>query len=152
MDPARTGPDAAAPSQQFRFEFAPSYRPAAIAFGVRDASACVTVTDSELLVRFGPWRVRTGLSNIESTEFTGPFAYPKTAGPAHLTFSNKGLTFATTGRQGLLIRFYEPIRGLDPWGLIRHPDLTVTVLDRDALAVVLQTDLAASLQAAGNPV
>lgn len=123
--------------KQFRFEFARSYRVPAWAFGIHDATALVTVTDTGFHARFGPWQVTTPLANIASTEFTGPFAYPKTAGPAHLTFSNRGLTFASTGRQGLLLRFHEPVRGLDPWGRLRHPDLTVTVQDPAALAAAV---------------
>ena len=132
-------------TRRFRFEFARNYRLPALAFGVHDATASVTLTDTVFLARFGLWQVRTPLTNIASTEFTGPFAYPKTVGPAHLTFSNRGLTFATTGRQGLLIRFHEPVRGLDPWGKLRHPDLTVTVEDREALAVAVQPGLGAAV-------
>ncbi len=124
--------------RRFRFEFARSYRLPARAFGVRDTTASVETTETDMTARFGPWTVQTGLDNIAAVEFTGPFAYPKTAGPAHLSFSNRGLTFATTGRQGLLITFIEPVRGLDPWGVLRHPDLTVTVEDREALATALQ--------------
>ncbi|MHA3704074.1 hypothetical protein ACXR2U_18040 [Jatrophihabitans sp. YIM 134969] len=121
----------------FRFDVDRSYALAALPFGVRADAARVTVGDGRMVARFGPWTVDTALTNIASTEFSGPFHVVKTAGPAHLTFSDRGLTFATTGRQGLMIRFHEPVRGIDPLGLIRHPNLTVTVLDREALAAAL---------------
>ena len=38
-----------------------------------------------------------------------------------------GLTMATNRRRGLCIRFRSPVRGLDPFGWMRHPGLTVTV-------------------------
>lgn len=96
--------------------------------------ASVRVADGRLVVRFGIWRVDTPVGNVVRTESSGPFAFVKTAGPAHLTFSDRGLTFATTGRQGLMIHFREPVRGIDPLGLVRHPNLTVTVLERERLA------------------
>lgn len=136
--------DHAGSASQFRFEFAASYRPAAAMFGVRPSNASVTVTPAHLLARFGRWTLRTPLSNIAHVEFTGPFAYPKTAGPAHLSFYDRGLTFATTGRQGLLIEFVEPVPGIEPFGVIRHPNLTVTVEDRDGLAATLDARRTAS--------
>lgn len=136
--------DHAGSTPQFRFEFAPSYRPAAALFGVKPSNASVTVTAAHLVARFGRWTLRTPLSNIARAEFTGPFAYPKTAGPAHLSFSDRGLTFATTGRQGLLIEFVEPVPGIEPFGVLRHPNLTVTVEDREGLAAALDSRRAAS--------
>jgi len=44
-----------------------------------------------------------------------------------LAIIDLGLTFATTDPQGVLITFAKPVRGLDPFGLLRHPELTVTV-------------------------
>jgi hypothetical protein len=70
-------------------------------------------------------------------EITGPYAFLKTAGPARLAITDQGLTFASNGERGVLISFAEPIRGLDPLGLVRHPELTVTVTDTDGLAAHL---------------
>jgi hypothetical protein len=33
----------------------------------------------------------------------------------------------------VLISFHSPIRGLDPLGVLRHPELTATVADIDGL-------------------
>ena len=121
----------------FRFDVDRSYALSEVPFGVRPHAASVTVADGRLVARFGLWTVDTPVDNVARTEFSGPFMFVKTAGPAHLTFSDRGLTFATTGRQGLMIHFREPVRGIDPFGLIRHPNLTVTVLDREALAAAL---------------
>jgi hypothetical protein len=46
---------------------------------------------------------------------TGPYAFLKTAGPALLAITDRGLTFATTDSRGVLIRFARPV-GLDPLG------------------------------------
>ncbi len=123
----------------FRFEFDPAYRLAGLPFGVTPSTAVVTVDNdaAELAARFGLWRVRTPLTNICGTQITGPYSMTKAAGPARLSFTDQGLTFATNGRRGLCICFVEPIKGLDPLGRLRHPGLTVTVRDIDGLAQAL---------------
>ena len=68
---------------------------------------------------------------------TGPYRFVKTAGPARLAITDRGLTFATNGDRGVLVSFHRGVRGLDPLGLIRHPELTVTVADVDKLASAL---------------
>ena len=60
---------------------------------------------------------------------TGPYAFWKAAGPARLAITDRGLTFATNGERGVLISFRTPVRGLDPLGVVHHPELTVTVAD-----------------------
>ena len=80
---------------EFPFRFDPAYRAAALAFGVTPRTARITVSGTDLRVRFGPWRVSTPLRNIAKVSITGPYAFVKTAGPARLTFSDRGLTFAT---------------------------------------------------------
>jgi hypothetical protein len=86
-------------------------------------------------VRFGPWRVSTPLANVA---VTGPYAFWKTAGPARLAITDRGLTFASNGDRGVLISLHTPVRGLDPLGVLRHPELTVTVADVDRLAELLR--------------
>jgi hypothetical protein len=125
--------------ERFPFSFARAYRSPARLFGVTPASAWVDVGDDELEARFGPWRVRTPLSNITAVAITGPYAFAKTAGPARLAITDRGLTFATNGDRGVLISFASPVRGLDPVGLLRHPELTVTVADVDRLGALLNT-------------
>lgn len=69
---------------------------------------------------------------------TGPYAFVKTAGPARLAFTDRGLTFATNGDRGVRIAFHTPIHGLDPIGLIPHPELTVTPVEVARLVTVLE--------------
>lgn len=92
-------------------------------------SAWVEVDATTLAVRFGPWSLRTPVHNIVETVETSDFAYLKTAGPAHLSFTDRGITFATNGDRGLCLRFREPVPSIDWVGLIRHPGATVTVAD-----------------------
>jgi len=122
---------------RFVFDFDPSYRRIQRLLGVNPRTAWVEVTETELRARFGPWRVSTPLSNVAGTEITGPYAFWKTAGPARLAVTDRGLTFATNGRRGLRIDFHEPVPGLEPTRLLKHPELTVTVADVEGLARAL---------------
>ncbi len=125
--------------ERFRFVFARSYRAAAHGFGITPETAWVDVGDRALEVRFGPWRLSTPLANITDAAVTGPYAFWKTAGPARLAVTDRGLTFATNGESGVLISFRTPVRGLEPLGVIRHPELTVTVAEVDRLAKLLRS-------------
>ena len=105
-------------------------------------TAWVDVDDSTLRARYGPWRVRTPLTNITNVAITGPYAYPKTAGPARLAITDRGLSFTPNGERGVLICFETPVRGLDPFGLLRHPELTVGVAEPERLVQRLTRTLA----------
>ena len=129
--------------RRFEFAFATTYRPFARTFLVTPETAWVEVGDDDFEARFGRWHVRTPLTNIADVDVTGPYAFWKTAGPARLAITDRGLTFATNRDRGVLILFETPIRGLDPLGILRHPELTVTVADVDGLADLLRAVLAA---------
>ncbi len=123
---------------RFEFRFAEAYRRPARLFGITPDTAYVDVDESIFDSRFGRWRVRTPLANVVAVEVTGPYAFLKTAGPARLAITDRGLTFATNGDRGVLISFRSPVKGLDPSGFLRHPELTVTVRDVDGLAECLR--------------
>jgi hypothetical protein len=123
--------------QSFAFRFTTPYRIAGLAFGVTPATCGVRVGETTVVARFGPWRVQTTRDNIADVTITGAYRSLKTAGPAHLSLGDKGLTFATNGERGVCLQFEEPIAGIKPTGLIRHPSLTVTVADCDGMARAL---------------
>lgn len=100
----------------------------------------VEVTDEEFIIRFGPWLLQTPLDNIVGFEPTGPFSFIKTAGPAHLSVADRGITCATNSESGLCIQFSEPVPCIDPWGRIRHPAVTVTVERAEDLQQLLDPD------------
>ena len=81
----------------------------------------------------------TDLDNVADTTETGGFTFLKTAGPPHLSFTDKGVTFATNPEQAVCVRFHEPVRALDPTGHLRHPGATMTVADPPALMRALET-------------
>jgi hypothetical protein len=127
--------------ERFGFAFAPEYRFLARALGIRPATAWVDIGAGMFDARFGPWRVSTRLANVNDVAVTGPYAFWKTAGPARLAITDRGLTFATNGDRGVLISFRTPVRGLEPLGVIHHPELTVTVSDVDRLEELLRARL-----------
>jgi hypothetical protein len=133
------GPPDGAPArtEHFGFPFDAGLRPAALAFGVTERSASLDIADGELRVRFGPWSLRTPLDNIVGAEVTGPYAWWRVAGPARLSFGDRGLTFATNAERGVCIRFKDAVPGLVPGGLLKHPNLTVTVDEPERLVEVL---------------
>ncbi len=122
---------------RFEFAFAEPYRLAARPFGVRPDNACVEVGERALRVTFGRWLVETPLANITGVAVTGPYRFAKTAGPARLGITDRGLTFATNGDRGVCVEFDRPVWGFDRLGLIRHPNLTVTVADVERLSRLL---------------
>jgi hypothetical protein len=91
------------PSERFEFRFAPSYRWPAAAFGVLPQTTCVEVDDDEFRVRFGPWRLRTPVSNIVEVSVTTDYQWFKAAGPARLSLADRGVTFATNGDLGVCV-------------------------------------------------
>lgn len=121
----------------FEFKFDPLYRAAGVLFGITPGTTLVRVTDWNFTVIFGPWRLTTARSNIRSTAVTGPYKTLKTIGPPHLSLANRGLTCATNAQQGLCVQFAEPVPGIEPTGLLRHPGVTVTVADCAGLAAAL---------------
>lgn len=125
---------------RFSFRFDPAYERLARLFGVTPDRAWVEIRDEVFEARFGPWRVRTPLSNVAAAELTGPYAFLKTAGPARLAITDRGLTFASNGERGVRISFHSRVAGIERSGRIGHPELTVTVLDVDGLMEALSPD------------
>ena len=125
-----------------RFEFAftrPLSWPLAL-LGVTPWTAHVEVTDDEFAVRFGPWSLTTPLSNVEGAAVTGPYLPFKVLGP-HISLADRGVTFGTTWRRGVCVRFRRPVPAALPGGLLPHPAVTVTVADADRLAGLLESRL-----------
>lgn len=122
------------PVRSFDFAFAPSYAAAARAFGITPRTTTVEVGPAWLYVRYGPWRLVTPRSNIACAEVTGDFAWLKTAGPPHLSFSDRGVSFTTNGERALCLDFHEPVPAIDPTATIAHPGATLSVADPEGLA------------------
>lgn len=126
-------------ARRFPFRFHGVVGAAARVFTITEDRALVVVEGRRLTARFGPWCVETTVDNIAKTSITGPYKRWKVAGPAHLSFADRGLTFATNAEAGLCLGFIEPVRGFDPRGWLRHPGLTVTVADPHGLIAAIES-------------
>src|SRR4051794_292703 len=98
--------------QEFRFRWTSTYRALALPFAVTPGLAVVQVHDDELTVRFGAWSLRTEIANVVSCEETSGYSLLRTAGPAHLSLADHGVTFATNGDRGMCMKFAEPVRAI----------------------------------------
>ncbi len=98
----------------------------------------VRVDDRMFTATFGPWRLSTPLSNVVDGEVGGPYQAWKVVG-ARLSLADRGLTFGTSTRAGVCVRFRDPVRGIEPTGLLRHPGLTVTVAEPERLVARLRS-------------
>jgi hypothetical protein len=138
-------PPVARPKRVFAFEFEPLLAPFAAALGVRNTSAWVELDpgfdldgkDDEVQVHFGPWSMAFPRYDVVDAEVTGPSSLLQVVGPPRLSLRDRGVTFATTRSQGLRISLRAPRKAIDPFGLLLHHTVTVTVADpvglRDAL-------------------
>jgi hypothetical protein len=121
---------------RFDFRFDPPFRVALALLGVRPATAGITVDGAWLTARFGPWRLRTSRSNVTTARRTGPYRWWRAIGP-RLSLVDRGVTFGTSTTAGVCIEFAAPVPALAGRRL-RHPGLTVTVADPDALVRALE--------------
>lgn len=122
----------------FAFRFDPRYVRMLALAGIRPERAGVDVGGGILDVRFGPWHCTTTLDNVAGVETTGPFKAIKAIGP-RLSLADRGLTFGTNTQRAVCIRFRDPVPGIEPTGVLKHPGLTVTVDDVDGLAAALSS-------------
>lgn len=137
-------PAAAAPAQaagpeaeQFEMAFDSRFRLPLAALGVTPVTAHVTVAADRLVACFGPWVCRTTPANVRAVRLTGPYSWHRAVGP-RLSMADHGLTFGSNAARGVCLLFREPVRGIDPVGLICHPGLTLTAADPERLAATVR--------------
>jgi hypothetical protein len=122
---------------QFEMAFDPRFRLPLAALGVTQTTAHVTITPGHLVACFGPWTCRTVPSNVRAVSLTGPYHWYRAIGP-RLSLADHGLTFGTTTTGGVCLQLRDPVPGIDPLGLIRHPNLTLTVADPQRFAATVR--------------
>ncbi len=96
------------------------------AIGVGPGAGGVSIVDGRLTVAFGPWRLRTSTANVAGAEVGGPYSAWRALG-ARLSLADRGVTFGSCTEAGVCIRFHRPVPAIEPFGLLRHPAVTVTV-------------------------
>jgi hypothetical protein len=134
---------------RFAFDFSTPLSWPLRLLGVSPWTAHVDVEGGEFAVRFGPWSLRTPVSNIASVQVTGPYNPLRSLG-VHISLSDRGVTFGTTPRRGVCVTFRRPVAAALPTGLIRHPGVTVTVEDVDGLYELLQRESVDALGEGGT--
>ncbi|MEU7715970.1 hypothetical protein AB0B03_28985 [Micromonospora chalcea] len=129
------------PTLRFPFRFDPAFRLPLALLRVRPATAWVDWGPDGLLVRFGPWLLRTTRDNVTGAELSGPYRWWRAIGP-HLSLADGGATFGAGLAAGVCLRFAEPVPALAPGPWLRHPAVTVTVADPAALCGAVTADAA----------
>ncbi len=128
-------------ARHFAFAFDPVARVLLAVIGITPSRSGVTVDERELRIRFGPWSLRTPLSNVERACVTGPYLWVKAIGPRGSAVDH-GVTFGTNHRGGVCVLLREPVGSLLGPDRLLHPGVTVTVEDPQRFADVLRAAVA----------
>ena len=137
----------------FSFAFEPPLDTWARWCAVVPTRSYIRVDDHGFEAVYGLWRVATPWSNVVGVERTGPYRARKVAGPARVSWADRGITMAATTVGGACLRFRRPVRGIDPFGVVRHPGATFGVVDLDRFIEVVEARIAApaTAEAVGPP-
>ena len=121
--------------QTFDFDFHPRYRYLLRPLGIHPGNSFVAITENdEFHAKFGRWEIKTPLANIAGFERSGGYKWWKAIG-IRGSLADHGLTFGSTTRHGVCVKFIEKIPALVAGP--SHPGLTVTVADPDGLVAAL---------------
>jgi len=120
-------------SRSYPFEFTGLARMLDRTFGVHAAEAAVQLSDSDITVDFGPWRISSPLTNVASMGLTSPCSVATTIGPPRFRGSPRAFGVITSTIPAVELRFSEPIAGAEPTGRIRMHRLAVTVTEHHRL-------------------
>ncbi len=120
----------------FPFAFEKRYAWMLKPLGVGPDNSAVTVTDDEIAVEFGRFGTRTPLSNISGIERSGDYKFYKAIG-LRGSMVDSGVTFGTTTKAGVCLKFTERIPKVLPFPKDGHRGMTVTVADPDAFVAAL---------------
>jgi hypothetical protein len=124
--------------RRFLFDDDPRFRLLLRMFGVDPGHASVDVGGRRVDIRFGPWHLSTGRSNIAQATVTGPYRWWRAIG-VRMSLADRGLTFGTSTRGGVCLQLYQrqALRFRDRPTRFRPPAITVTVADRAGLVADL---------------
>ena len=118
--------------ERFPFAFDRRFAPLLAVLGIREDNSEVVLDADTFEARFGRWSVTTTTSNLKSVQITHDYRWYKAIG-LRRSLADGGVTYGTNTRAGVCVCFHEPVTaGMGPG--VRHPALTVTVEDPEALA------------------
>jgi hypothetical protein len=129
------------PVEAFPFAFQPPLDTWARWFAIVPARCFVRLDDHGLEAVYGSWRVATTWANVRSVERTGPYRPWKVAGPVRVSWADRGITMAATTAGGVCLRLHDPVPGVDPLGLFKHPAVTLGVEDVDRFVLQVESHL-----------
>jgi hypothetical protein len=101
-------------------------------FGATAATAYAELGEDELEVRFGWFRIRTPISNIDRYRIEGPFTWIKAIG-VRRGFRAGDVSFCGSAHGAVQMDLKEPVR----WGPVGVPAIWVGADDLDGLAAGL---------------
>ena len=104
-------------------------------FGVRPDDAWIALGDAPdgiLEVRFGWYRFRTTIGNVERWQIEGPFRWITAIG-VRMSVRHRDITFGGSHHGGVRIDFRERV----PWGILRVPAVYVPADDLERLGAEL---------------
>jgi hypothetical protein len=128
--------------ERFPFAFDPRFQRLLALLGITPSNSEVVLTDTTFAARFGPFRTRTPVGNLEDVRVTHDYRWFKAIGP-RASLADRGATFGSNTRAGVCVCFHEPITAvLGRWQ--RHPALTVTVADPGGLAAAIRRRIEAA--------
>jgi len=124
-------------AEQFEMAFDARFRIALAGAGITPATAHVTLSQDRLVACFGPWDCHTTPANVREVSVTGPYRWYRAVG-VRLSLADRGLTFGSSVTAGVCLQFRHPVHGLDPLGLLSHPNLTLTVAEPERFAAAVR--------------
>src|SRR6478735_1375341 len=145
-----TDPLGAGRTVAFPFAFDPPLDTWARFAAVVPTRSYVRVDDNGFEAVYGPWRVASPWSNVVGVERTGPYRRWRIAGPARLSLVDRGITLAATTAGGVCLRLRQPVKGIDPLGIIRHAGVTLGVDRPDEFVRVVEQRRAVARRSAGD--
>lgn len=126
--------------QRFAFDFDPRFKVLLGLLGIRPGNSEVVLDDTHFDARFGPWHLRTPITNLKDVQVSRGYRWFKAIGPRG-SAADQGCTFGSNAVAGTCVCFHEPVPALLPGDRLPHPGLTVTVADVEGLAEAVRARL-----------
>lgn len=120
----------------FPFAFESRYAWLLKPLGVNPDNSSVVLTADDIEVKFGRFGMKTPLSNISGIERSGGYRFYKAIG-LRGSLVDSGVTFGTTTKAGVCLKFIEKIPKVLPMPKDGHRGMTVTVAEPDAFIAAL---------------
>lgn len=128
------------PDTTFPFAADSRFAPLLLLAGVTQSRSRVVVDATHVRAQFGVCRFETPRANVTSATVTGPYRWWRGIG-VRVSLADRGLTFGSALIGGACLQLKEPVSlRVGPVTVpLRHPGITLTVADPQALVDVLES-------------